>query len=132
MSIAKLPESLLRSGAPTTPGRFHLAAHETNYLSQKNKIPSGARDSVGSSVMYRRLGIGREGGIGGRSAQQVERHFDRLIVRLIGGHIGLRASLLGTLGFEVAAQRGFALGVDLSLHVIRNVLQDFDVRHDAL
>ena len=56
---------------PTTPGRFHLAAHEPNYLSQKNKISSGARDSVGSSVMYRRLGIGREGGIDGRSAQQV-------------------------------------------------------------
>jgi hypothetical protein len=27
--------------------------------------------SVGSSVMNRRLGIGREGGIGGRAAQQV-------------------------------------------------------------
>ena len=25
------------------PGRFHLATHETNYLSQKNKISSGAR-----------------------------------------------------------------------------------------
>src|SRR5215471_17002586 len=54
-------------------------------------------DSVGSSVMNRRFGIGREGGIGGRSAQ-----------------------------------RGFALSVDLSLHVIRNVLQNFDVRRDAL
>src|SRR5499427_7628750 len=83
------------------------------------------------SVMNCRLGIGREGGVARRSAQQVQRHFDRFIVRLIGGHIGLRASLLGTLGFEVAAQRCFALGVDLSLHVIRNVLQDFDVRRDA-
>ena len=42
-------------------------------------------DSVGSSVMNRRLGIGREGGIGGRSAQQVEAHLERLIDRLIGG-----------------------------------------------
>jgi len=81
--------------------------------------------------MNRRLGIGREGGVGGRSAQQIQRHFDRFIVRLIGRHIGLRAGLLGTLGFEVAAQRCFALGVDLSLHVIRNVLQDFDVWRDA-
>ena len=50
-------------------------------------------DSVGSSVMNRHLGIGRKGGIGGRSAQQVQRHFDRLIVRLIGRHIGLRATI---------------------------------------
>src|SRR5262249_17047351 len=32
--------------------------------------------------------------------------------------------------FEVAAQRCFALDVVLSLHVIWNVLQDFDVRRD--
>ena len=81
--------------------------------------------------MNRLLGIGREGGIACRSTQQVETHLEGLIVRLIGGHIGLRASLLGTLAFEVAAQRRFALGVDLSLQVIRNVLQDFDVRGDA-
>ena len=31
-NIAKLPEPLRRS-APDTPGRFILAAHETNYLS---------------------------------------------------------------------------------------------------
>jgi len=37
----------------------------------------------------RRLGIGREGGIGGRSAQQVQRSFDRFIVRLIGRHKAL-------------------------------------------
>ena len=78
-----------------------------------------------------RLGFGREGGIGGRSAQQVQRRFDRFIVRFVRRHIGLRAGLLGTLGFEVAAQRCFALSVDLSLQVIRNVLQDFDVRRDA-
>jgi hypothetical protein len=78
--------------------------------------------------MNRRLGIGREGGIGGRSAQQIERHFDRFIVRFVRRNIGLRAGLLGTFGFEVAAQRCFALGVDLSLQVVRNVLQDFDVR----
>src|SRR6516225_771139 len=88
-------------------------------------------DSVGSSVMNRRLGIGREGGIGGRSAQQVEAHLERLIDRLIGGHIGLRAGLLGTLGLKVAAERCFTLGVDLSLQVIWNILQDFDVRRDA-
>ena len=41
--------------------------------------------------------------------QQLEAHLERLIVRLIGGYIGLRAGLLGTLGFEVAAQRCFAL-----------------------
>src|SRR5215471_2392951 len=64
-------------------------------------------DSVGSSVMNRRLGIGREGSIGGRSAQQVEAHLERLIDRLIGGHIGLRAGLLGTLGLKVAAERCF-------------------------
>jgi len=79
-------------------------------------------DSVDSSVMNRRLGVGRESGIGGRSEQQVQRHFDRLIVRFVRRHVGLRAGLLGTLGFEMAAQRCFALGVDLSLHVIRNVL----------
>ena len=82
--------------------------------------------------MNRRLGIGRKGGVAGRSAQQVEAHLERLIVRLIGGHIGLRTGLLGTLGFEVAAQRCFALGVDLSLQVFRNVLEDFDVGCDAL
>ncbi len=36
---------------------------------------------VGSSVMNRRLEIGRERGIGVRSAQQVQRHFDHFIVR---------------------------------------------------
>ena len=81
--------------------------------------------------MSRRLGIGWERGICGRSAQQVQRHFDRFIVRVVRRHIGLRAGLLGTFGFEVAAQRCFALGVDLSLHIIRNVLQHFDVRRDA-
>src|SRR5215472_7863873 len=49
----------------------------------------------------------------------------------VGQHIGLRAGLLGTLGFEVAAQRCFALDVGLSLEVIRNLLQDFDIRRDA-
>jgi len=39
--------------------------------------------------MNRRLGIGREGGIGGRSAQQVQRSFDRFIARLIGRHKAL-------------------------------------------
>jgi hypothetical protein len=58
--------------------------------------------------MKRRLGIGREGGIGGRSAQQDQRHFDRFIVRFVRRHVGLRAGLLGILGFEVAAQRCFA------------------------
>jgi hypothetical protein len=43
VNIAKLPEPLPRSAAPDTPGRFHLAAHETNYLSQKNKISSVLR-----------------------------------------------------------------------------------------
>jgi hypothetical protein len=42
VNIAKLPEPLPISAAPDTPGRFHLAAHETNYLSQKEKISSGA------------------------------------------------------------------------------------------
>ena len=64
--------------------------------------------------MNRRLGIGREGGIGGRSAQQVQRHFDRFIVRLIGRHIGLRAGLLGTLSFEVAAHRTTTVGVSVA------------------
>ena len=64
------------------------------------------------------LGLGGEGGIAGRSAQQVQRHLDRLIVRFVRRHVGLRAGLLGTLGSEVAAQRCFALGVDLSLQVL--------------
>ena len=89
-------------------------------------------DSVDSSVMNRRLRIGREGGIARRSVQQVEGHLECLIVRLIGRNIGLRAGLLGALGSEVAAQRCFALEVGLGLQVIGDILQDFDVRRDAL
>ena len=58
-----------------------------------------------------RLGVGRKGGVVRRSAQQVQRHFDRFIVRFVRRHVGLRAGLLSTLSFEVAAQRRFALGV---------------------
>ena len=52
-------------------------------------------------MMNRRLGIGRKGGIGGRSAQQVQRHFDRFVVLLFRRHVGLRAGFLGTLGLEL-------------------------------
>ena len=59
-------------------------------LNARNRPPGLVeRTASGSSVMNRRLGIGREGGIGGRSAQQVQRSFDRFIVRLIGKHKAL-------------------------------------------
>jgi hypothetical protein len=47
-NIAKLPEPLSSPSFPTpdTSGRFHLAAHENNYLSQKNKISSTARAEI--------------------------------------------------------------------------------------
>jgi hypothetical protein len=43
-----LPEPLSSRSFPTpdTSGRFHLAAHENNYLSQKNKISSTARAEI--------------------------------------------------------------------------------------
>jgi hypothetical protein len=45
--------------------------------------------------MNRRLGIGREGGVARRSAQQVQRHFDRFIVGFVRRHVGLRAGSSG-------------------------------------
>jgi hypothetical protein len=51
---------------------------------------------VKGAAKNRCLGIG-QGGVGGRSAQQVQPHFDRFIFRLIGRHVGLRAGLLGVI-----------------------------------
>ena len=85
-----------------------------------------------SSVGNRRFRIRRESGVARRSAQQVKRHLDRLIVRLVRRHIGLRAGFLAALGLEVAAQRGLALRIGLCLQVVGNILQHFDIGRDAL
>src|SRR5215469_18967188 len=49
---------------PTTPGRFHLAAYETNYLSQK-KISSGASVKGPQKLRNRSARARLTGGNGG-------------------------------------------------------------------
>src|SRR6516225_869095 len=97
----------------------------------KGRPAFGLRDSI-ASVRNRRFRIGREGSVARRATQKVKRHLDRFVVALVWRHIGLRAGFLGAFGLEMAAQRGFALGIGLRLQVVGNVLQHLDIRRDAL
>ena len=76
--------------------------------SMKETRGSGIRRSIGDGG----LRIWREGGVGRRAAQEIERHLERLLVLLVRRHIGLRARFFGALRLEVTAQRCLALGVD--------------------
>jgi hypothetical protein len=57
--------SRLREVPPPNPGRFHFAAHETNYLSQKNKISSGVRVKGPQKLRNRSAQARLTGGNGG-------------------------------------------------------------------
>ena len=119
VAVDRLGECLLSAVNRTLQSRSGMSAFDPKRTSGRaaDAGPSSGAvlDILGTpwissrSVMNRSLGFGREGGIGGRSAQQVQRHFDRFIVGFVRRHVGLRAGLLGTLGFEVAAQRGSPL-----------------------
>jgi hypothetical protein len=50
MSVSRGSRRRVRS-PPDAPGRFHLAAHETNFLSQKNKILSEAECLEWAAIM---------------------------------------------------------------------------------
>src|SRR6516165_10262921 len=87
------------------------------------------------SVRQRRLlRVRRERRIGLGAADEFQRHVERLVVLGFGRDVGLRAALLVAFGLEVAAQRGFALGLDRRprLYLLRNVLEHVDVRRNAL
>src|SRR5438552_3914103 len=66
------------------------------------------------------------------AVQQVGRGLQRLVVLGVRRHVGLRAGLFVAVGFQMAAQRGLALGVGARLQFVRHVLQHLDVGHDAL
>src|SRR5882724_2199426 len=95
---------------------------------------AGSVSRLGGRLVDRRLVAGcrcRRGG-GLYTVQQVGRRLQRLVVLGVRRHVGLRAGLLVTLGFQMAAQRGFALGVGARLQLVRHVLQHFDIGNDAL
>ena len=66
------------------------------------------------------------------AVQQVVGHLQRLVVLGVRRHVGLRAGLLVAVGLQMAAQRGFALGVGPRLQLVRHVLQHLDIGNDAL
>src|ERR1019366_8281888 len=90
------------------------------------------RDLVGRLVDRSLVAGGRRGGIDLDAVQQIVRHLQGLVVLGVRRHVGLRTGLLVALGLQVAAQRGFALGVGPRLQLVGHVLQHLDVGNDAL
>src|SRR6185312_12870141 len=102
---------------------------------KKQGGPEGRPGTVSSvwdrSIRDRRLRI--RGRIDLHTAQEVVGRVQRLVVLRVGRDVRLRARLLlARVALQVAAQRGFALGVGLVLQVVRHVLHHLDVRRDAL
>src|SRR6266851_1948517 len=149
VSTMDLPES---TGADDTTagqgrGRYAAAAasqrHDSGPSSKKGD-PKAAlfaeavqlglksvRRLVGSFVARTLVGGGRRGGIDLDAVEQIGRHLQGLVVLGVRRHVGLRTGLFVALGFQMAAQRGFALGVGARLQLVGNVLQYFDIGNNA-
>src|SRR3984893_12075251 len=87
---------------------------------------------VGGLVDRRLVTGGRRGRIDLDAVEQVVGHLQRLVVLGVRRHVGLRTGLLVAFGFQMAAQRGFALGIGPRLPLVGHVLHHLDVGNDAL
>src|SRR5216683_1125758 len=90
------------------------------------------RRLVGSLVARTLVGGGRRGGIDLDAVEQIGRHLQGFVVLGVRRHIGLRTGLLVALGLQMAAQRGFALGVGARFQLVGHVLQHLDIGNNAL
>src|SRR5262245_28974867 len=137
------PRGALRSSATERPREWvaHAARQDIPARATRARKRSGAAEGRPDwfhsevnkwSIRHGPLGVRRDGRVVGGAAQEVDRHLERLVVIRIGRNIGLRAGLFVALGLEMAAQRRLALGVGPRLQFLRHVLQDLDVRLDAL
>src|SRR6266851_4113528 len=90
------------------------------------------RRLVGILVARTLVGGGRRGGIDLDAVEQIGRHLQGFVVLGVRRHIGLRTGLLVALGLQMAAQRGFALGVGARFQLVGHVLQHLDIGNNAL
>src|SRR5712672_4694971 len=90
------------------------------------------RRLVGRLVGRGLVGGRRRGQVDLDAVQEIARHLQGLVVLGVRRHVGLRAGLLVALGFQMAAQRGFALGVGPRLQLVRHVLKHLDIGNNAL
>src|SRR5438132_1571024 len=134
--VPSMMVTVLARGRPLAPGRISRAgARDRSGLALPQKAtgrPNGRPARWVTPGLVGRLRTRRIGRVLLRAPDQFERGLQRLVVRLVRRDIGLGASLLGAVGLEMAAQRGFAARIGTRLELVGNVLEHLDVGHDAL